>query len=426
MEKLTLQPIHRFDGELRLPGSKSLSNRILLLSALARGETMVHNLLDSEDVRVMDQALRQLGVGVAGSLQHQALKITGCGGPLPGGTHRLFLGNAGTVMRPLTAVLAAGQGDYLLEGVHRMHQRPIGDLVGALRDLGGSITCLENEGFPPLRIQAAGLRGGEVHISGTTSSQFITALLTAAPLAGGDVTLRLTSKLVSEPYVTMTTRLMARYGVRVESRPGTLYRVEAGQRYHSPGDMLVEGDASSASYFLAGAAITGGTVRVTGVGRQSLQGDARFAAVLERMGARVLWEDSSITVTGGGFLRGVDADLVDMPDAAMTLAVAALFAQGPTTIRGIANWRVKETDRMAAMAAELTKLGAGVHTGQDHLTVTPPNKPVSAEIKTYDDHRMAMAFSLAACGGVPITILDPRCVAKTFPDYFDRLAELTS
>ncbi|MEE8436132.1 MAG: 3-phosphoshikimate 1-carboxyvinyltransferase [bacterium] len=441
-DSLTLPPIRRISGEVTLPGSKSLSNRMLLLAALARGETRLENVLDSEDVAVMVAALRQLGVEVEGDLQAGTLSVAGRGGPLlfeappvgapPGGAHELFLGNAGTAMRPLTAVLTLGEGNYSLSGVPRMHERPIGDLVDGLRQLGASVTCLEREGFPPLRIEARGLPGGEAAISGATSSQFLTALLLAAPLAQSPVTLSIVDKLVSVPYVRMTLALMERFGVRVEREGWERFRIPSGQGYVSPGAALVEGDASSASYFLTGAAITGGRgskgsiVRVRGCGTDSLQGDARFAEVLERMGAAVRWEPAAIEVEGvPGRLRGIEADLEDMPDAAMTLAVAALFAEGPTTLRGIANWRVKETDRMAAVSTELGKLGARTEVGEHHLTVHPPERLRPASIRTYDDHRMAMAFALAACGDVPVTIEDPGCVAKTFPDFFQVLAGLT-
>jgi 3-phosphoshikimate 1-carboxyvinyltransferase len=426
METLLLNPIRRLEGTVALPGSKSLSNRILLLSALAEGETRIENLLDSDDTRVMVSALRTLGVEVAGEPSAGALTVKGCGGALPAGTHRLHLGNAGTAMRPLTAVLAAGDGTYVVEGVPRMHERPIGDLLAGLRQLGADIACLEKEGYPPLEIRAGGLRGGEAAISGTTSSQFLTALLLAAPLAEGAVTVRVVDRLTSVPYVTMTCRLMARFGVEVEAEGQQRFHVRAGQRYRSPGRAHVEGDASSASYFLAGAAVTGGTVRVEGCGSESLQGDARFAEFLERMGAGVKWEPEAIEVSGtGGPLQGIEADLADLPDAAMTLAVAALFAEGPTTLRGIANWRVKETDRMAAVSTELHKLGARTEVGEAHLTVHPPERIKGASIATYDDHRMAMAFSLAACGPEPVEIQHPECVGKTFPTYFEVLASLT-
>jgi 3-phosphoshikimate 1-carboxyvinyltransferase len=427
-ERLTLQPIARFQGKLTLPGSKSLSNRVLLLSALADGETEVTRALDSEDTEVMLAALRDLGVGVRGEPgPRSSLWIAGQGGQLdaPAGRVSLFLGNAGTAMRPLTAVLAAGRGSFTLSGVPRMHERPIGDLLVGLEQLGARIHCLERHGYPPLSIEASGLRGGTARLSGATSSQFLSALLMAAPLAASPVVLEITDRLVSEPYVTMTLALMARFGARVE-RPAPLrFEIAAPQHYRSPGRVLVEGDASSASYFLAGAAITGGKVRVEGCGSDSLQGDARFADVLARMGAHARFEPAAIEVEGEGPLEGIDADLTTMPDAAMTLAVASLFAQGPTTLRGIGNWRVKETDRMTAMATELGKLGAHTEIGADSLTVHPPARIRSASIATYNDHRMAMAFSLAACGSEPVVIENPGCVAKTFPEYFEELAHLT-
>jgi len=428
-DRLTVAPIARFRGTLVLPGSKSLSNRILLLSALADGETEVTHVLDSEDTQVMVAALSALGVEVRGKPgAGDSMWICGRGGALHAphaGPTELFLGNAGTAMRPLTAVLAAGRGTFVLKGVPRMHERPIGDLVAGLRQLGARVTCTEREGYPPLRIDATGLDPGTARISGATSSQFLSALLMAAPLARGPVTIEITDTLVSQPYVAMTLALMARYGVPVGQPAPRRYEVSAPRRYRSPGRALVEGDASAATYFLAGAAITGGKVRVEGCGTDSLQGDARFADVLGRMGARIRYEPAAIEVEGSGALSGIDADLGGMPDAAMTLAVAALFARGATTIRGIANWRVKETDRMAAIATELGKLGARAEIGEDSLTVHPPERIHAASIRTYNDHRMAMAFSLAACGGEPIVIEDPSCVAKTFPAYFDELLLLT-
>jgi 3-phosphoshikimate 1-carboxyvinyltransferase len=437
---LAIQPIARFQGTLSLPGSKSLSNRILLLSALAEGETEVWGVLDSEDTEVMLAALRALRVEARGQPGIRgAMWVTGKAGPLnaPPVTlagraavaHpellELFLGNAGTAMRPLTAVLAASRGTFVLEGGPRMHERPIGDLVTGLRQLGAHVAYLAREGYPPLRIEATGLAGGTARISGATSSQFLSGLLMAAPLARGPVAIEITDTLVSQPYVVMTLALMRRYGIQVTLSGALRYEVPAPQRYRSPGRVLVEGDASSASYFLAGAAITGGTVRVEGCGSDSLQGDARFAEVLERMGARTRFEPAAIEVEGGPTLAGIDADLTAMPDAAMTLAVAALFARGPTTLRGIGTWRVKETDRLAAVATELGKLGARTEVGPDMLVVHPPERIHPASVATYDDHRMAMAFSLAACGGEPIVIENPGCVAKTFPTYFDELEHLT-
>lgn len=428
---LTVQPISRFRGTLTLPGSKSLSNRILLLSALAQGETEVTRVLEGEDTEVMLAALRALGIEVRGQTGGGGtLWIDGNAGPLNAPLDQsapleLFLGNAGTAMRPLTAVLAAGYGAFVLKGVPRMHERPLGDLVEGLRQLGAHVRYVGREGYPPVRIAAAGLAGGIARISGATSSQFLSALLMAAPLARAPVIIEITDTLVSQPYVAMTVALMERYSVRVQQSVPLRYEVAAPQRYRSPGRVLVEGDASSASYFLAGAAITGGKVRVEGCGSDSLQGDAHFAKVLERMGATARFEPAAIEVEGGASLAGIDEDLTAMPDAAMTLAVAALFARGPTTLRGIANWRVKETDRMAAVSTELGKLGARTEVGADTLVVHPPARIRPASIATYDDHRMAMAFSLAACGGEPIVIENPGCVTKTFPAYFDQLEKLT-
>src|SRR5262245_7233620 len=436
-ERLTISPIARFHGTLALPGSKSLSNRLLLLSALAEGGTQVTGVLMSEDTEVMLASLRALGVGMRGEPGGQApMWIGGKAGALneprsgPGDAVRgdplkLFLGNAGTAMRPLTAVLAAGHGAFVLEGVPRMHERPIGDLVAGLRQLGGQVTYLGREGYPPLRIEASGLAGGTARISGKTSSQFLSALLMAAPLARAPVAIEIADTLVSEPYVAMTLALMGRYGVRVAQPRPLRYEVPAPRLYRSPGRVLVEGDASSASYFLAGAAITGGAVRVEGCGSDSLQGDAHFAEVLERMGAQTRVEPAAIEVQGGAGLTGIDADLTAMPDVAMTLAVTALFARGPTTLRGIGTWRVKETDRMAAVSTELAKLGGRTEVGADSLVVHPPARMRAASIATYNDHRMAMAFALAACGGEPVVIENPACVAKTFPAFFDELERLT-
>lgn len=354
----------------------------------------------------MVSALEQLNVGLEVDWPARRIVVRGCGGRFdsPGG--ELFLGNAGTAMRPLTAaVAAAGRGTFVLDGVARMRERPIEDLVSGLRQLGVEASCTLGTQCPPVRVAARGLRPGRVELSGAVSSQYLTALLMAAPLVEDPrgVEIAITDELISAPYVAMTIQLMARFGVRVEERaPGLrLLHVPGAQRYRSPGTAFVEGDASSASYFLAGAAVTGGRVTVRGCGRESLQGDVAFAEVLSRMGARVEWQARSITVQGPprGELRAVDEGCVDIPDAAMTLAVAALFARGTTVIRDVGSWRVKETERMKAIVAELTKLGADVVEGADSCTITPPPALRAAAIETYDDHRMAMAFSLAACGG---------------------------
>ncbi len=411
-------------GNVRLPGSKSISNRTLLLCALARGDTEVVGLLDADDVEVMLGALHSLGVGIEGR-HTQELAVRGSGGAFAVKRAELFLGNAGTAFRPLTAALALCGGNYRLCGVARMHERPIGDLVDALRSLGADIRYLGKEGYPPLAIGPGHVhRRDRVEISGATSSQFVSALLMALPLAGGGALVEITGGLISEPYVEITRNLMARFGVAVAwDGPGRL-RVPAAEGYRSPGRIRVEGDASSASYFLAAGAIGGGPVRVEGVGTDSLQGDVGFADTLSAMGAVVSRGADWIEVSGQRPLRPVDADFKRMPDAAMTAAMVALFAQGKSTLRNIGSWRVKETDRIAAMAAELSKLGAEVEAGPDWLSITPPERLLPASIDTYDDHRMAMCFALAALGGVAVRINDPGCVRKTFPDYFAVLSSL--
>jgi 3-phosphoshikimate 1-carboxyvinyltransferase len=432
LESLTVQPIPKLQGEIVLPGSKSLSNRVLLLAALAQGETVVENLLDSDDIRYMLGALEQLGVGLDRDVEAKRVVVKGNNGALNapvGGACELFLGNAGTAMRPLAAVLCAGKGDFVLDGTPRMRERPIKDLIDGLVQLGVNVSCSDT-GCPPVHISAGGLKGGRAAVSGKISSQYISALLMMAPLAEGDVILDIKDELVSIPYVQMTIKLMAKFGVKVEAAAdNTQFVVKGGQRYVSPGTIPVEGDASSASYFLGGAAITGGPVRVVGCGKTSVQGDVDFARVLEQMGAKLIWEDNAMIVSRepGTKLKGVDVDCGNIPDAAMTLAIVGLFAEGPTAIRNVYNWRVKETERMKAIVTELTKLGATVEEGHDYCIVHPLEsiKPGVA-IDTYDDHRMAMCFSLAACGGVPVVINDPECTAKTFPDFFDKLESLRS
>lgn len=422
MHALTLQPIAKVDGVINLPGSKSVSNRVLLLAALAEGTTVLTNLLDSDDIRHMLSALAALGVGC--DLSGTRCAVKGLGGPF--GESRkpeLFLGNAGTAMRPLCAALCLGRGEYILTGEPRMEERPIGDLVDALRQAGAHIDYLKQDGYPPLMITADGLAGGRVTIDGRVSSQFLTAFLMASPLARTDCSVSIKGDLVSKPYIDITLKIMATFGVQVENRDFRTFLVKSGQKYRSPGNFLVEGDASSASYFLAAAAIKGGRVRVNGVGRGSLQGDVRFAHVLEAMGAKITWGEDYIEAARGE-LHGVDMDMNHIPDAAMTIATTALFATGTTVIRNVRNWRVKETDRLAAMATELRKVGATVVEGEDSLEIRPPERLVPAVIDTYNDHRMAMCFSLAALGEVPVTINDPGCTSKTFPDYFEQFGKL--
>ncbi|MIK46500.1 3-phosphoshikimate 1-carboxyvinyltransferase [Salmonella enterica] len=425
MESLTLQPIARVDGAINLPGSKSVSNRALLLAALACGKTVLTNLLDSDDVRHMLNALSALGINYTLSADRTRCDITGNGGPLRApGALELFLGNAGTAMRPLAAALCLGQNEIVLTGEPRMKERPIGHLVDSLRQGGANIDYLEQENYPPLRLRG-GFIGGDIEVDGSVSSQFLTALLMTAPLAPKDTIIRVKGELVSKPYIDITLNLMKTFGVEIANHHYQQFVVKGGQQYHSPGRYLVEGDASSASYFLAAGAIKGGTVKVTGIGRKSMQGDIRFADVLEKMGATITWGDDFIACTRGE-LHAIDMDMNHIPDAAMTIATTALFAKGTTTLRNIYNWRVKETDRLFAMATELRKVGAEVEEGHDYIRITPPAKLQHADIGTYNDHRMAMCFSLVALSDTPVTILDPKCIAKTFPDYFEQLARMST
>lgn len=430
MEYLDLAPIARVNGTVVLPGSKSISNRILLLATLAQGTTEVKGLLASDDTQRMLEALQQLGVDWQQHGETRDFTIPGCGGVLPVKEADLFLGNAGTAFRPLTAALALSGGHYQMCGVARMHERPIGDLVDALRAVGADITYLGNERFPPLSIKPARIEAGRrVPIKGNVSSQFLTALLMALPLTGEATTIDVIGELISKPYIEITLNLMARFGVQVERHGWNEFFIPGGQTYQSPGVIHVEGDASSASYFLAAGAIAGGLVRVEGMGCDSIQGDKRFAETLEQMGARIAWGANFVEAAPpvSGRLKALDVDLNHIPDAAMTIAVAALFADGTTTIRNIESWRVKETDRIAAMATELRKVGAEVEEGQDFIRITPPAQfTPGAVIDTYDDHRMAMCLSLVALGGVPVRINDPGCTAKTFPTYFDELARIAS
>jgi 3-phosphoshikimate 1-carboxyvinyltransferase len=415
-EVLELKAARGARGSVRLPGSKSISNRVLLLAALARGETEVSGLLDADDTRVMREALARLGVTL--TERADGITVAGAGGPFREKKADLFLGNAGTALRPLTAALALSEGEYFVSGVPRMHERPIGDLVDALRAIGARIDYAEKAGFPPLHIHPARVSVTHpVPVKGDVSSQFLSSLLMALPLTGRPATIEVQGELISKPYVEITLNVMRRFGIAVERQGWSRFAVP-GASYASPGAIFVEGDASSASYFLAAGALGGGPVRVEGVGRASIQGDVRFAEVLQAMGADVRIAESSIECAGRGTLRALDMDLNHIPDAAMTAAVLALFADGTSTLRNIASWRVKETDRLAAMATELRKLGARVEEGPDYLRITPGALTPGVAIDTYDDHRMAMSFALVAFRGVPVAIRDPQCVAKTFPDYF--------
>jgi 3-phosphoshikimate 1-carboxyvinyltransferase len=432
-EFLDLPSVKSAQGVVTLPGSKSISNRVLLLSALAQGTTRIDGLLESDDTAVMLAALKQLGVEV-NTHSPDSVSVTGVS-RFPVRQAALFMGNAGTAIRPLTAALAVMGGHYTLSGVPRMHERPIGDLVQGLCEMGARINYMDQQGYPPIEILAPEHLNDHVRVQGSVSSQFLTAVLMAAPLAvarsGRRLTVEVIGELISKPYIEITLNLMARFGVKVERQGWQQFVIHADAVYRSPGSIFVEGDASSASYFLALGAIGGGPVKVVGVGAQSIQGDVAFADVIEAMGAQVRREEASIEVTGinvaaGQKLKAFDTDFNLIPDAAMTAAALALFADGPCTLRNIASWRVKETDRIHAMETELRKLGARVESGPDWLRVYPvePGQWQDAVIATYDDHRVAMCFSLAAFGQSQVRILDPGCVSKTFPTYFEVLSGL--
>ena len=423
-DKITLSPIDKISGIVNLPGSKSLSNRILLISMLAEGQTKIHNLLDSDDTRRMVDAFKNIGINFEEKRSENSILVYGTGGEIPVSEATLLLGNAGTAIRPLTAAMTLGHGRFVLDGIDRMRERPIKDLVDGLNQLGANIACINGTGCPPVEVVAGGLPGGRIRLSGSISSQYLTSILMVAPYAKREIEIEITGKLVSEPYVKMTIDLMRRFGVHVNHKEFKKFHVPL-QNYQSPGSIFVEGDASSASYFLAGAAITGGSVTVKGCGSESIQGDVFFAEVLEKMGAKVNWSPHQLTLTGAK-LKGIDVDMNRMPDVAMTLSVTALFASGTTIIRNIYNWRLKETERLVAVSKELRKLGAEIFEGHDYIVIKPPQEIKATAIDTYDDHRMAMSFSLAACGKSEITINNPKCVSKTFPDYFDVLSVLSS
>ena len=430
---LDVPALRAVSGTVRLPGSKSISNRVLLLAALCDGQTTVRDLLDSDDTRVMLQALRQLGCGVV--VDGTTAVIDGLGGRARQPRAELFLGNAGTAMRPLTAALAVLGGDYALSGIPRMHERPIGDLVDALRALGCNVQYLGQDGFPPLHIGQPNLRLDQpIPVRGDVSSQFLTALLMALPLAARaqDIVIDVVGELISKPYIEITLQLLARFGVKVQRDGWARFVIPAGSRYRSPGEIHVEADASSASYFIAAGALSASAsgpngLKIEGVGEASIQGDIRFVEAARLMGAQIDSGPNWLRAERGAWpLKAIDLDCNHIPDAAMTLGVMALYADGPSTLRNIASWRVKETDRIAAMAAELRKLGAEVEEGADFIRITPPSVWQAASLHTYDDHRMAMCGSLAAfnAAGLPVRIEDPKCVAKTFPDYFETLFEL--
>ena len=428
-DPLPIQPIGRFDVTLRPPGSKSLTNRALLLAALADGVSTLSHVLFADDSRVMIRALRDLGFTLDVNEAESRVVVHGRGGAIPATGAELFLGNAGTAMRFLAAAVCLGRGDFTLDGIPRMRQRPIGQLVVPLRLLGAKIGYGAAEGFPPLRVSASGLGGGTIAMAPALSSQYISAMLQVAPLCRDGVTLRFAAPIISVPYVKMTLELMARFGVEHELAPDySMIRVGGGQRY-KPLDWTIEPDASNASYFLAAAAVLPGSrCTIESLGGDSLQGDTEFAGVLAAMGAGVSIAKDSIGVLGPTDLKGIDIDLNAMPDMAQTLAIVALFADGPTAIRNVGNLRVKETDRLAALRNELTKLGAVVKIDGDDLHITPPHngKITPADIDTYDDHRMAMSFAVAGLRAPGVRIKDPMCVNKTYPNYFEDLGRLTA
>ena len=438
MEALFLSQVTRARGTLRLPGSKSISNRALLLAALASGDTVLEGLLDSDDTRVMREALAALGVRVETLDSPERVRVAGIGPArgFPVKRAELFMGNSGTSARSLAGVLALADGNYVLKGVPRMHERPIGDLVEALEPAGAHIEYLGNPGFPPLAIAPrSAVSAGAVRIRGEVSSQFVSAVLMALGWAGEAARVDIEGELVSQPYVALTLGLMERFGVKVANEEMRAFDIPASRGYVSPGSIAIEGDASTASYFLAAGALGGGPVRVEGVGRASVQGDVQFAGVLTAMGAKITYGDDWIECSGSAPLDAFDLDMNLIPDAAMTAAVLALFTQGgPCTLRNIASWRVKETDRISAMATELRKFGTRVQEGANFLRVFPPVDFLSSRastvapvsIDTYEDHRMAMCFSLAAFGPRPVKINDPGCVAKTFPGYFAAFERLVS
>ena len=424
MEQLNLTPASHADGRITLPGSKSISNRTLLLAALASGNTEIRDVLASDDTARMLESLTKLGVKLDQIGEHD-WRVHGCAGNFHNKQADLFLGNAGTAFRPLTAALAFSNGDYQLSGVARMHERPIGDLVDALQQAGANISYLGQPGFPPLKIAPAQADLSlPIKIRGDVSSQFLTALLMALPLSKQQASIDVVGELISKPYIEITLNLMAKFGVQVERDGWQRFSIAANSVYTSPGHICVEGDASSASYFLA-AGVIAGSVTVDGIGQHSIQGDVRFAEALSLMGGEISYGENHITAKKANKIKAIDLDCNHIPDAAMTLAILALFADGTSTLRNIASWRVKETDRLTAMATELRKVGASVVEGSDYLQITPPTaiKP-NAVIDTYDDHRMAMCFSLVSLAGVPITINDPACVNKTFPDYFSCFAKI--
>ncbi len=420
-----LKAIQSVSGQVTLPGSKSITNRILLLSAIADGETIIKHPLQSDDTHHMIEALKILQVDLSQN-KNGDIHIKGSQGQFKNKSAEIFLGNAGTAFRPLTAALSFSQGNYILSGVPRMHERPIKDLVDALLQLNANITYLNQEGYPPLKISPSEIIiNSSVKIRGDISSQFLTALLMAIPLTKKEVSIEIIGDLISKPYIDITLNLMSRFGVHVKKIDWQHFVIPSSSAYVSPGEIFVEGDASSASYFLAAGALAG-NIEIKGIGKNSIQGDVKFTEALTLMGAKIQMLETSIKISKVKALQAINLDCNHIPDAAMTLAVLALFANGTTKLHNIGSWRVKETDRIRAMATELKKLGAAVVEGKDFIEITPPlHINENVEIDTYDDHRIAMCFSLVSLKNIPITINDPACVNKTFPTYFDVLESIT-
>lgn len=423
-DSLTLNPITYINGNVQLPGSKSISNRVLLLSAVAHGKTYLRNLLVSDDIYHMLHALKKIGIKYTLYNNNTECKIYGQGGPFSIKEKlSFFLGNAGTVMRPLVAMFSLKKNSILLTGDNRMKERPIHHLVDVLRQGGATIEYCDNKYYPPIHVKG-GFLGGKLKINGSISSQFLSALLMSAPLASLDTEITVKGELVSKPYIDITLNLIKSFGVLIHNDAYRFFYIKGNQKYQSPGKYWIEGDASSASYFLAAAAIKGGTVCVTGIGSKSIQGDIDFANVLKNMGAIINWGDEFISCTRNT-LYAVNLDMNHIPDSAMTIAVVALFAKGTTTIRNVYNWRVKETDRLAAMSTELRKIGAEIIEGKDYISITPPKKFLNANIETYNDHRIAMCFSLISLSDAIVSIINPKCTSKTFPNYFPVLSSIS-
>ncbi len=420
-QTLTIQPSGPVAGSVQPPGSKSITNRALICAALAQGVSRLQGALVSEDTQVMVDSLQRLGLNIP-EFNSEMVRIDGWGGPPPPGDADLFAANSGTTIRFLTAVLAGSRGRFRLDGVSRMRQRPIGDLLNALNQLGAKVRSEAGNECPPVLIEANGLPGGRTVVRGDVSSQFLSGLLIAAPLASSEVEVELQGALVSEPYVALTRAVMQQFGVTV-GHAGRSFRIQSGQIYQ-PRDYEIEPDASAASYFWGAAAVTGGTVTVRGLNRDALQGDVKFCDCLQRMGCEVVDTSDGVSVTGRP-LKGIDVDMADISDTAQTLAAVALFAEGPTRIRGVAHIRHKETDRIGDLSRELRKLGARVDEAPDGLTIQPESLR-AATVDTYDDHRMAMSLALAGLRIPGVVIKDPHCTRKTYPDYFDDLASIRS